>query len=443
MKLAIFGLGYVGCVSAACLAELGHEVIGVDVNADKVAQVSAGESPILETGLDALIERAVAGHRMSATTDGAMAARWADASLVCVGTPSRPNGSLETGFVEGVCREIGEALRGGDRPHVLFVRSTLLPGTTEQVVVPALADALGESLESRGLGLVYNPEFLREGSAIADFHEPPYTVVGCADARSEATARELYRGIDAAFHALSLPEAELVKYASNAFHALKVTFANEIGHFSKTAGVDPHKVMDVVVQDTKLNVSPAYLRPGFAFGGSCLPKDLRAVLYSARRNDLELPLLAGILASNAWQVRRAVDLVTSQSSKRVAVLGVTFKAGTDDLRESPIVELVESLIGKGYELSIFDENLAWARLVGANRDFIERTIPHITELLASSAEEAIDRSDLVIVGNGSISAEDVFRASRGKTVIDLVRLAGTGTSQPDAADGDVYHGICW
>lgn len=443
MKVAIFGLGYVGCVSAACLARLGHEVIGVDVNSEKVAQVSAGRSPVLEEGLAELIAGAVQRGTLRATGDAASAVQSADVSLVCVGTPSLANGSLDSSIVESVCEQIGQGLRGGEPGHSVVVRSTLLPGMTHRAVRPCLAAGLHAEPEEAGVTVAYNPEFLREGSALRDFFDPPFTVAGSDDAEGERVVRDLYRAVDAPLYSLKIAEAELVKYACNAFHALKITFANEIGHFSKASGVDPHKVMDVLVQDTKLNVSPAYLRPGFAFGGSCLPKDLRAILHAARQNDLELPLMRGVMASNSWQVQEALGLILRQRSRRIAVLGITFKAGTDDLRESPVVELVESLIGKGYELSIFDENVEWARLVGANRDFIEKAIPHITQLMVGSIDEAIANADVVVIGNGSPAFHEVRERATSKTIVDLVRLPGSGTSDPSADGSPSYHGVCW
>ncbi|MCC6830666.1 MAG: nucleotide sugar dehydrogenase [Thermoleophilia bacterium] len=437
MRIAIFGLGYVGTVSAACLAQLGHEVSGVDVNSDKAADVAAGRSPIAEDGVAELLGAAVAAGRLRATTSAAQAAAWADASLVCVGTPSRANGGLDTSYVERVVEEIGAALPPGAR-HTVIIRSTLLPGTTLGVLRPILERSAGRPVGG-DLGLAYNPEFLREGSAVRDFTDPPYTVVGGVDAASEEVAAALYDGLGAPVHRVAIAEAEAVKYAANAFHALKVTFANEIGHLCKAIGVDGHTVMDILIRDTKLNVSPAYLRPGFAFGGSCLPKDLRALLHAARRADVDLPMLEGVLPSNRRQVKAAVDLVLAQGTRSVAMLGLSFKAGTDDLRESPVVELAETLIGKGCRLRIYDDNVNWARLVGANRRYIEATIPHLAELMVTSVEAAIDGAEVIVVGNASPEFDGVLASADGRTVIDLVRLPG---SVPGDGNGH-YHGICW
>jgi GDP-mannose 6-dehydrogenase len=438
MRVSIFGLGYVGSVSAAALAADGHEVVGVDVQPGKVEMVHSGRSPIVEPGLDELLKSGHDAGRLRATTNTAEAIDSTEISLVCVGTPSRRNGSLDFTHLERVCEEIGDALRGKATYHVVVVRSTVLPGTTHDVVIPALERRSGRTFGT-DFGVAVNPEFLREGTALADFRQPPLTLIGHNHAADATGTTALYQGIEAPIVTTSIRVAEMIKYTSNAWHALKVCFANEIGNVCKRAGVDSHEVMAIFCQDDKLNLSPYYLKPGFAFGGSCLPKDVRALQYRARELDLDLPVLQSILGSNRLQVDHALDLVTSAGSKRVGLLGFSFKAGTDDLRESPIVILAEALLGKGYALRIFDRNVSIARLVGANKDYIERQIPHLSSLLCETLDEVIDHADTIVVGNASAEfAEAVTRCRPDQTIIDLVRLP--------LAPGSVkarYEGICW
>ena len=437
MKLSVFGLGYVGCVSAACFAKEGHEVTGVDVNPLKVEIINSGRSPIVEAGIDELIGEMVGAGRLRATTDTNDAVRSSEVSLVCVGTPSNPNGSLNLTYVKRVCQQIGEALEAKRERHTVVVRSTMLPGTVEGVIVPALEVYSGKKA-GRDFGVAVNPEFLREGTSLKDFYSPPFTLVGADEEDVAASLRRLYKGVDAPLLVTSVKAAEMVKYACNCFHALKVGFANEIGNVCKALGIDSHEVMDVFCQDTKLNLSPYYLKPGFAFGGSCLPKDLRAVTYKAKELDVEVPLLQSILPSNQMQVARAVEMVLRAGSRRVGVLGMSFKAGTDDLRESPIVALIETLIGKGMQVAIYDRDVSLARLFGANKEYIEREIPHISQLMRASLDEVLACSDTIVVGNRS----EEFRAAEsqlreGQTVIDLVRVFGGRVS------GGNYQGICW
>ena len=440
MRVAIFGLGYVGTVCAACLARFGHEVVGVDLNEDKNAQISAGRSPIVEPGLEELIGEAVEAGRLSATSDHEQAVAGSELSLVCVGTPSRPNGSLDTSHVEHVARTIGEALRGGEDRHIVVVRSTLLPGSTLGLVRPALEAASGKRCGEE-IGLAYNPEFLREGSAVADFRDPPYTLVGGLDDGSARTAAKLYESLDAPLHLVTIPEAEMAKYAANAFHAAKIVFANEIAGFSHAAGVDGRRVMDLLVQDSRLNISPAYLRPGFAYGGSCLPKDVRALLYAARQSDVEVPLLRSLPESNELQLRRGLELVLGQPGKRVGVLGLSFKAGTDDLRESPVVQLVEALIGKGYEVRIYDGNVNLARVLGTNRAYIEAVVPHLADLMVDDGEQLLASCETVVIGNDSPEFAGLVDGVDSQSVIDLVGLS-LSDSQREAL-GERYFGIAW
>jgi GDP-mannose 6-dehydrogenase len=443
MRVTVFGLGYVGTVSSACLASLGHEVLGVDVHQAKVDQINAGSSPIVEAQLDELIKEAVAQRRLRATTDGAEAIAWADASLICVGTPSRSNGSLDTGYVEQVIREIGEALKNKSERHTVIVRSTLLPGTTLDVLMPILEEASGKKVGPE-IGLAYNPEFLRESTAVKDFWEPPFTVVGGIDEKSLEVASSIYEKIEAPMNRVQIPEAEMIKYACNVFHALKITFANEIGNFAKEHGVDGHVVMNMVCQDRKLNLSPYYMKPGYAYGGSCLPKDLRAVLFSAKRNDLRLPMLESLGESNHIQTQRGIDMVLGYRKRNVSVLGFSFKAGTDDLRESPVVDLIESCLGKGCNLKLYDKNVSWAKLMGANKSYIEAVIPHVSSLMTDSLDEAIAHGDIIVVGNGSEEFAPALEALKDseKVVIDLVRLKGLSPDWIEAM-GHRYQGICW
>jgi GDP-mannose 6-dehydrogenase len=438
MRLSVFGIGYVGCVSAACFAKAGHDVIGVDLNQTKVEIINSGKSPIVEAGIEELIAAMVAAGRLRATTASAEAIVNSDASLVCVGTPSNANGSLDLNHVKHVCEEIGAALKHKAGRHTVVIRSTMLPGTIESLVVPTLEASSGKKAGG-DFGVCINPEFLREGSSLKDFYAPPFTLIGTDEEETAALVRELYVGIEAPLFVTSLKTAEMVKYACNCFHALKVSFANEIGNICKAVGIDSHEVMNVFAQDTKLNLSPYYLTPGFAFGGSCLPKDLRAINYKAKQLDVEAPVLSAILPSNRLQIERAVNMVLETGRKRVGVLGFSFKAGTDDLRESPMVTLIETLIGKGLQLAIYDRDVSLAKLFGANKQYIESEIPHISQLMRSSIDEVVNDSDVLVIGN---KAKE-FREIQGKVrndqiLIDLVRLF----DKPIGAGG-LYQGICW
>ncbi len=436
MKLSIFGLGYVGSVSAACFAKEGHTVIGVDVNPNKVEMINGGESPIVEAGIGPLSKEVVKAKRLSATTDSTAAVRDSEVSLVCVGTPSNSNGSLDLRYVTRVCEEIGAALKDKDAHHTVVIRSTMLPGTIESVVVPTL-EKYSEKHVGIDFGVCINPEFLREGSSLKDFYAPPFTLIGADDEDTTATVQALYSGVDAPVIATSVKTAEMVKYVCNCFHALKVSFANEIGNICKAVGVDSHEVMDIFCRDTKLNLSSYYLKPGFAFGGSCLPKDLRAINYKAKQVDIEVPVLSSILPSNRQQVERAVEMVLATSKKRVGVFGFSFKAGTDDLRESPMVTLIETLLGKGLQLQIYDRDVSLARLFGANKEYIERQIPHIAQLMRTSIDEVLEFAEVLVLGNKNEEFKAIEqKRTEGQVVIDLVRLFDTTSS-------DCYQGICW
>jgi GDP-mannose 6-dehydrogenase len=438
MRVSVFGLGYVGGVSAASLAADGHHVVGVDVNADKVAAINAGHSPIVEPGLDDLVARAIAAGHLRATTDAGDAVRDSEVSIVCVGTPSRRNGSLDLTYLRRVCEQIGRELAALDRYHVVVVRSTVLPGTTHDVVIPAIERESGKKY-GEGFGVSVNPEFLREGTALQDFRRPPLTVVGHNHAADASGTIALYQSIDAPLVSTSIRVAEMTKYTSNAWHALKVCFANEIGNLCKRLDVDSHEVMDIFCRDEKLNLSSYYLKPGFAFGGSCLPKDVRALQYRAKEVDADLPVLAQILASNRLQIQHAFDQIMETGRNKIGLLGFSFKAGTDDLRESPIVILAESLLGKGCSLRIYDKNVSLARLVGANKAYIEGQIPHLSSLLCDSIDDVIESSDVIVVGNAAPEfVPAVKRCRADQIVIDLVRLPICGSLlQAD------YRGLCW
>jgi GDP-mannose 6-dehydrogenase len=438
MRVSVFGLGYVGCVSAASFAGDGHQVVGVDVNADKVAAINAGRSPIVEPGLDQLLARCCSEGRLRATTDTAEAIRDSEVSLLCVGTPSRKNGSLDLTYLERVSEQVGAALKGKPGYHVVVVRSTVLPGTTHGVVIPALERESGKKY-GEDFGVSVNPEFLREGTALKDFRKPPLTLVGHNHAADASGTIALYQSIDAPLVSTSIRVAEMMKYTSNTWHALKVVFANEIGNLCKKMNVDSHEVMDIFCRDEKLNLSPYYLKPGFAFGGSCLPKDVRALQYRAKEVDVELPLISQILPSNKAQIQLALDQVLETGKKKVGLLGFSFKAGTDDLRESPIVILAEALLGKGLSLCIYDKNVSLAKLVGANKEYIEKQIPHLSSLLCNTIDEVIDKSEVIVVGNQAPEFADAIKQCRpDQIVIDLVRLPVYGA----AIQAD-YRGICW
>jgi GDP-mannose 6-dehydrogenase len=410
MRISVFGLGYVGTVCAACFADRGHLVIGVDKSESKVELIRSGQSPIVEQDIGQLVARGVESGRLSATLDATDAVAASDISFICVGTPSRSNGALDLSAVNAVATEIGRAIRVKAEPHTVVVRSTVVPGTTKNVVLARLSEEAGNSAFS----VAFNPEFLREGSAVADFNSPAKTVIGASDEATAEMIAALYRDLPGPMITTDIEVAELVKYVDNSWHALKVAFGNEIGLIAKTLGIDSHDVMDIFVQDKRLNISPAYLRPGFAFGGSCLPKDLRAFTYLARKNDLNLPVLDHILESNQMLIDRGVQWILSRSGKRIAFLGISFKSGTDDVRESSFVEMVERLIGKGREIRIFDPNVKVAQLIGANRSYLMQVIPHIANLMVADIAEAVSWAETIVT-----------------TVPDPVYETGVASVRPD------------
>jgi GDP-mannose 6-dehydrogenase len=436
MKISVMGLGYVGAVAAACLAKDGHEVIGVDPQQTKVDLINAGQTPIIEKDIGEIIAEQVAAGRLRATTDVKAAVAATDMSLVCVGTPSLGNGHIDLKFIRRVCEQIGEGLPE-HRGHTVVLRSTLLPGTMKGVVIPTLEAASGLKA-GVDFGLCINPEFLREGTAVYDYYHPPKTVIGEVGQGAAEVLAKLYGHLPGPQIRTDYETAEMVKYADNTWHALKVAYANEIGNICKALGVDSHRLMDIFCQDTKLNLSPYYLKPGFAFGGSCLPKDVRALAYKAKLLDVKVPVIDAILPSNDEQIERGIRAVTEKASKKIGILGFSFKAGTDDLRESPMVELVERLIGKGYDLRVYDSNVRIASIVGANRDYILNHIPHISKLMVNSIEEVLDHAGTVVIGNGSPEFREVPRLLReNQQIVDLVRISDTKSVE------GVYDGICW
>ena len=437
MRISVFGLGYVGTVSAGCLAHDGHEVIGVDPVRTKVDLINAGQSPIIEADIGDVIASTVKAGRLRATEDQDQAIRDTELSFVCVGTPSQPNGNLDLRYIRRVCELIGQALKSKSTRHTVVIRSTILPGTMHQIVIPVLEEYSGKKAGS-DFGVCNNPEFLREGSAVKDFNTPPKTVIGETDRASGNMLASLYTKLDAPLIRTDIETAEMVKYVDNCWHALKIGFANEIGNLCKSLSIDAHEVMKIFCQDLKLNISSAYLLPGFAFGGSCLPKDLRALSYKAKTNDLQLPILTSILPSNEMQVNRGLQLIMESGHKKVGILGFSFKAGTDDLRESPVIEIIERLVGKGYDLRIYDKNVHIASLVGANRDFILNRIPHISKLMVEDIDSVLKHAQTIVIGNKDNEFQGVpARLRDGQRLVDFVRITNR------RSENGKYDGICW
>jgi GDP-mannose 6-dehydrogenase len=438
-SISIFGLGYVGTVTAACLASKGHRVLGVDLNPTKVEAMEAGRSPIVEPGVNEMIAEAHQACHLHATTDPRAAVMQTEISFLCVGTPSLRNGKLDLGHIEPVCREIGAALRNKDSFHLIALRSTVLPGTAENLVIPALEKASGKKV-GEGFGVCVNPEFMREGTAVQDFLEPSITVIGSGDPQHASTLREIYSWVPGRVVETSFRSAEMVKYVCNAWHAVKVGFANEVGTLARELGVDAEAVMEAFCADSKLNISPTYLKPGFAFGGSCLPKDVRALNYRAKELDLTLPLFQSIMPSNEEHLERAVEMILQTGAKNIGMLGLSFKAATDDLRESPQVQLVKRLLGEGRSVQIWDDNVSLGRLIGSNREYIEQTIPHIGSLLNNSLEQVIKNAAVVVIGTRGVEREQLQQLLRPEqTVIDLVNLEKKRRVKANAT----YAGICW
>lgn len=434
MNISIFGLGYVGCVSIGCLSENGHHVVGVDVMPSKIDLINKGRPTIIEKDIDKLIAENWKKGRITATRDYKDAVANTDVSIICVGTPSTNNGHLNLSAIYGTAEQIGEALREKDGFHVVAVRSTVLPGTNQKVG-EIVAQASGKE-RNVDFAVVSNPEFLREGSAVKDYYNPPVTVIGTDNERAAQIMREVYKGINAPVEEAEIPVAELIKYVNNSWHALKITFANEVGNICKELGIDSHRLMELFCMDHQLNLSAYYMKPGFAYGGSCLPKDLKALDTLAHDFYLKSPVLSSISASNEYQKKRAFDLVTSKGLKKVGILGLSFKKGTDDLRYSPVVDLAESLLGKGYSLRIYDQNVNLSRLTGTNKEFIDQRIPHLSELISDDLAEVVGESDLIVIAHKEPQFECLSSDYPEKTFIDLVKI------RPAIKDEN-YEGICW
>jgi GDP-mannose 6-dehydrogenase len=438
MKISIFGLGYVGAVSLACLARDGHFVTGVDIDKAKLDLIRAGKTPVVEEGMVDLMAEVAASGRVSVTDDVALAISASELSLICVGTPSAANGSQDLGATLNVARQLGRALRTKASPHVIVFRSTLVPGTVEDVLRPILEEESGKRA-GEGFHICFQPEFLREGTSIRDYDKPPFTIVGATHDFPVARLRALFGHLPCELHVTSIRSAEMVKYCCNNFHAIKITFANETARLCEALGVDPFQVMDLVCKDRQLNISPAYLKPGFAFGGSCLPKDLRATLYLAKRHDVELPMHGGVLSSNRFHIDHAIAKVLASGKRRIGMIGLSFKTGTDDLRESPLVLIAEQLIGKGLGLLVYDPEVHLSQLLGANRRFIEQHLPHIGQLLRGEIQAVIDESDVLIVGLNERRVFDALKqhVRKDQIVLDLVNV-------PDrAALPAAVEGLCW
>ena len=438
MKVSVFGMGYVGVVSLACLARDGNQVVGVDVNQDKLEMIGAGKSPIVEEGIQELVTQVVASGRVSVTDSPSDAIAATELSFVCVGTPSASNGSQDVSSIQRVCEQIGAAVADKSGYHTVVIRSTVMPGTTDEMIAPILTRHSSKKIGPE-LGLCFQPEFLREGSSIKDYDTPPFTVVGSASQRAVELLRELFSGLPSPFIATDVRTAEMLKYACNAFHALKITFANEIGRLSQSLGVNSHEVMRLICEDRRLNIAPVYLRPGFSFGGSCLPKDLKALLYMGRRQDVETPMLTGILPSNRVHLGHAIELVMRGGRRNVGMIGLSFKPGTDDLRESPLVDMAEYFIGKGLNLKIYDPEVNLSRLMGANRQYIESTIPHIASLMVDDHRKILQESDVIVLGRKEprVVKDLLSSTTNQQMVLDLVRLEQRAELQAE------YVGVCW
>ena len=436
IRISVFGLGYVGTVTAACLAASGHRVIGVDVSKDKVECINSGRSPIVERDIDPIISEAVAGGRFEATTDPDQAVAGSELAIVCVGTPSSESSGIDTQYVERVTAQIGAAISKFRKENFLFtLRSTVIPGTTKTLVMPILERTSERSI-GQGYDVAFHPEFLREGSSVEDFYHPPKIVIGERSQGGSKLLQTLYEKIDAPKFNTAIEVAEIIKYTDNAFHAVKITFANEIGQLCKRLGVDSRQVMEIFCRDTHLNISAAYFRPGFAFGGSCLPKDVRALTHQARHSDLHFPLLEGILPSNHEQVEKVFKRVERYAPKLIGIVGLSFKPGTDDLRESPLVTLAERLLGRGYHLRIYDPNVTTARLVGGNLAYVEKHLPHLSKLLVSSLDDFIE-CDVIVIGHPlkeEARLDDWLNAS--KNVLDLI-------GKKSVSEHPSYNGLYW
>lgn len=435
MNISIFGLGYVGCVSLGCLANNGHKVIGVDINDFKVSLINSGQPTIVEKDIDRIIKEQFDLGKISATTDAKYAVINSEISIICVGTPSSPQGHLNLSYIYKTAEQVGEALKDKDEFHTVVIRSTVLPGTNQRFG-EIIAKHSGKE-RGKNFTVVSNPEFLREGTAVKDYYNPSVTVLGGDHPDAVEKVASLYRNLDAPVEITDIEVAEIIKYVNNGFHALKITFANEIGNISKALKIDSHKVMELFCKDTHLNISPAYFKPGFAYGGSCLPKDLKGLVTLGHDQYVSTPVLNGVHESNENQKRIAFELIERAGKRKICFIGLSFKEGTDDLRYSPSVDLAEKLIGKGYQITIFDENVHLSKLVGANKSFIDEHLPHLSELIVGEIESAIEQADVVLINHRNFDGEKYKEALRGKSaVVDLVRIHAL-------EDLPNYVGLCW
>jgi len=435
--ISIFGLGYVGTVTAACLAKNGNRVIGVDKDESKVNLIGLGQSPIVEPKINDLLNDAINAEILTSTSNVSEAIMNSDISIIAVGTPSRKNGSIDLKYVENVCKEIAGILKNKKKYHTVILRSTVLPETCEKILIPII-EKISNKKQEKDFGFIFNPEFLREGSAVDDFYFPPKTVIGCSSSKDAQLMKNLYNFTKAPLFITSYKVAEMVKYADNAFHATKVIFGNEIGALAKTIDVDSHEVMNIFCSDTKLNISSYYLKPGFAFGGSCLPKDLRALMNMARHKNISTPLISSLIPSNEEHIDRAFEMIINYNKKKIGFLGFAFKANTDDLRESPILNLMERLIGKGYDVRCYDDSVQLAKLVGSNKLQLKNKLPHISKLMVNSQDELVDESELIIIGNSNKEyLKSITKLNNDQVVVDLVRISEQINYEIN------YNGICW
>ncbi len=438
MNISIFGLGYVGCITGACLAKAGNKIIGVDIDTNKVSIINSGRSPIVEPEIEEIIKKVVSHKQLIATTDYKSAILNSELSLVCVGTPGDSKGKINLSVIKKTCYEIGSGIKDKNEYHLVVIRSTMIPGTTEEVLIPILEESSNKKI-GQDFGICVHPEFLREGSSVYDYYNPPLILIGESNSSDGEMVAKLYPEIKADIKKTPIKIAEMTKYVSNIFHSLKVTFANEIGNLCKELEIDSHEVMNIFCADKKLNISSSYLKPGFAFGGSCLPKDLKAVLYKAKQCDLKVPLLNSILSSNQYQIEKGIDIVLQTGKKKIGILGLSFKSGTDDLRESPMVVFAERLLGKGLKIKIYDENVSLAKVFGSNKKYIEEVIPHISSLICSSINEIVEHSEVMIIGNNDKEFKKVLDLCReNQIIIDLVRI-----SKKIPVIKGKYIGLCW
>ena len=435
MNISVFGLGYVGCVSLGCLAQNGHQVIGVDVNGNKVGQINKGQATIVEKDIDDIISNGYHEGRIRATTNREEAILETELSIISVGTPSNSNGQLNLDYVFNVANGFGEVLKKKKAFHIIAVRSTVLPGTCSKFA-EIVSEKSGKK-EGNDFAVLSNPEFLREGSAVEDYYNPPFTLIGCINKEAGNKLAELYNKLPGETIIVETRIAEIMKYINNTFHALKVSFANEVGNICHAIGIDPFEVMDIFVKDNQLNISPYYFKPGFAYGGSCLPKDLKALQAIAHDNYIKAPIIESIDKTNELQIQRAIDLITSQPSKKLGFLGLSFKAGTDDLRNSPAVKVIESLLGKGYNIMIYDKNIITSQLTGTNKEFIEKYIPHLSKLLVPDPKTLISKSDAIIVNTKEEEFPHLLKNEFNKSIVDFVRLGKS------FLDRENYQGINW